>query len=154
MSDDANHNTLPMPAPVQSSESLGGSLGDPRLNLLSRVFEWAKSQHPAYLTLWTLLIAIASGGYFSVNYVVKTAVPQHLESIKAGYKELWDKHLVDKQATEAAHREHFDSVVRELQTTNRMMDSLVREFILREQRRAAAADNVGAPANGNRPGGG
>lgn len=143
---------------VQQPPPQSATISDPRWALASDAWNWGKNQHPAWLTLWAVLLVIGGGGYFSVRYIVNTAVPAHLASIKAGYEELWQKHLDDKKTSEATHREHLDQVVAEMRNSNRLMDSLVREFILREQRReqADAAGPNGAIPNGTipRPGGG
>ena len=129
------------------------SFTDPKWVIVDKTADWAKQQHPAWLTLWVVLFSMGSITWFGGRYIVNIAIPAHLASIKQGYEELWDKHLEDKQITETAHREHITRAVDEMRRSNELMDSLVRQFILREQRReqqqAVGAGNKAPPGDGS-----
>lgn len=114
------------------------TFSDPKWAIIDKGADWAKQQHPAWLTLWVVLATIAGITFFGGRYIVHTAIPAHLASIKTGYEELWKRHLEDKQLSESAHREHITRAVDEMRRSNELLDSLVRQLILREQRREAA----------------
>jgi hypothetical protein len=113
--------------------------GDPKLTMLREALGFLSGQHPAYLTLWAVLISLGACMWFGGQYVVNTAIPAHLASIKQGYQELWDKHMEDKQQTERQHREHMDQIVHEMRHSNQLLDTLLRELVLQVRARDHAA---------------
>lgn len=141
----------PSAIPSSGSNTQTVTITDTKLAIFRETFGFVKNQHPAYLTLWAVLISFGAMIWFGGRYVVKTAVPEHLASIKEGYKELWDKHLQDKQATEDAHRTHMSQAISEMRQSigemkrgNELLESLIREFAFERKRQAGlGASNPG-----------
>ena len=80
------------------------------------------------------------GLYMSVSYAVNTAIPQHLASIKEGYKELQSDDQKAREEIEKRHDERlkafgekWSTVAEKLEATMKMQESLVREIILRNR---------------------
>jgi hypothetical protein len=80
------------------------------------------------------------GLYWSVSYAVNTAIPQHLASIKEGYKELQQDDVKAREEIEKRHDERlkafgekWSTVAEKLEATMKMQESLVREIILRNR---------------------
>ena len=80
------------------------------------------------------------GLYWSVSYAVNTAIPQHLASIKEGYKELQQDDVKAREEIERRHDERlkafgekWSTVAEKLEATMKMQESLVREIILRNR---------------------
>ena len=122
---------------------------DQKWQIIGKTADWARQQHPAWLTLWVVMASLGAMTWFGGRYIVNTAIPQHLASIKAGYSELWDKHLddkkqsealhlEDKRQSEALHREHFTQAINEMKRGNELLDSLVRELLLERKQQKAA----------------
>lgn len=93
------------------------------------------------IAILVLMIGIMIAGlYWSVSYAVNTAIPKHLDSIQAGYKEL---QADDQRARDEIERRHDDRlkafgenwsrVAEKLEATMKMQESLVREIILRNR---------------------
>ena len=101
------------------------------------------------ILILVMMIGLMIGGlYWSVSYAVNTAIPKHLDSIQAGYKEIQQEDLKAREELEKRHDErikHFgekwDGVVRELRDAAKIQSDLVREFLL--NRRAAAGLPIG-----------
>ena len=101
------------------------------------------------ILMLVLMIGVMIVGLgLSVRYAVNTAIPKHLDSIQAGYKEIQQEDLKAREELERRHDErikHFgekwDGVVRELRDAAKIQSDLVREFLL--NRRAAAGLPIG-----------
>jgi hypothetical protein len=93
------------------------------------------------ILMLVLMIGVMIVGLgLSVRYAVNTAIPDHIKSIQAGYKELQESDKLAREEIEKRHDDRlkafgdrWESVAEKLESTMKMQESLVREIILRNR---------------------
>lgn len=128
-----------------------------QINLFQRGVRWITRQDPMVTVCLGLLLLTMGGIAWGARAMVVTYIPQHLTQIQAGYekiqatsaaqqKELTDRYLEDKRALREIHSKElnglaveFRGIADQMREVAKGQETLIRDFLLREQRREASS---------------